>query len=198
MNPILAMLFGGQTRTERKDLTKAKDFPPFLLNATKKLAKAIGKVSPILGAMLDMEAGFMLLDGSATANGAKRCRSFAQEQHRIVNSNGDTLVGTLYKADVLVPTVNVDRVLREDRTLPQTVSVKKSPSCRTIRSDHEGSICFLQRCYAERAAAVSSASSIICVNDCSRSSGERPVPFRGQSEMVQMASAFFPARAAVM
>lgn len=110
MNPILAMLFGGQTRTERKDLTKAKDFPPFLLNATKKLAKAIGKVSPILGAMLDMEAGFMLLDGSATANGAKRCRSFSQEQHRIVNSNGDTLVGTLYKADVLVPTVNVDRV----------------------------------------------------------------------------------------
>lgn len=91
MNPILAMLFGGQTRTERKDLTKAKDFPPFLLNATKKLAKAIGKVSPILGAMLDMEAGFMLLDGSATANGAKRCRSFAQEQHRIVNSNGDSL-----------------------------------------------------------------------------------------------------------
>lgn len=100
MNPILAMLFGGQTRTERKDLTKAKDFPPFLLNATKKLAKAIGNVSPILGAMLDMEAGFMLLDGSATANGAKRCRSFSQEQHRIVNSNGDTLVGTLYKADV--------------------------------------------------------------------------------------------------
>ena len=66
-------------------------------------------MNPIL-AMLDMEAGFMLLDGSATANGAKRCRSFAQEQHRIVNSNGDTLVGTLYKADVLVPTVNVDRV----------------------------------------------------------------------------------------
>ena len=100
MNPILAVLFGGQTKTELKDLTKAKDVPPILIDTAKKLADGVRKVSPLLGSMLDMEIGFMQLDGSATAEGAKRCRALAQEQHRIVNARGDTLVGTFYKADV--------------------------------------------------------------------------------------------------
>lgn len=66
MNPILAVLFGGQTKTELKDLTKAKDVPPILIDTAKKLADRVRKVSPLLGSMLDMEVGFLQLDGTPT------------------------------------------------------------------------------------------------------------------------------------
>lgn len=99
MNPLTVVLFGGQTRTKLKDLTKSKDLPAFLLNATDKLAERLAGISPLLGDLVYMEAGFLRMDGTPTANAAKRCRTFVQEECTVMSPRGDRLVGTLYKAD---------------------------------------------------------------------------------------------------
>lgn len=99
MNLLLTILFGGQTKTKLKDLTKAKDFPAFMVTAVEKAGAAVAKVSPLLGGMIDMEAGFMQLDGSALAESAKKCKSYKQETLTITAPRGDKLVGTLYPAE---------------------------------------------------------------------------------------------------
>ena len=88
-----------------KDLTKAKDFPKALVSATEKLGAAVSKVSPLLGGMIDMEAGFMQLDGSALAESAKKCLSYEREELSFTAPRGDKLVGTLYKADKPTDTI---------------------------------------------------------------------------------------------
>ena len=99
MNLLLNVLFGGQTKTKLKDLTNAKDFPPAMVTAVEKAGAAVGKFSPLLGGMIDMEAGFMQLDGSALGASARLCRSYEQETLTITSPRGDKLVGTLYPAE---------------------------------------------------------------------------------------------------
>ncbi len=100
MDLIYKLLFYSHGPRYTKDISKFSGPNPGLMKILEKTVTVLEPISKTLALLLDMENGFLYMDGTILAEAYKKCQKIQQETYTIVNNRGAKLQGTLFKADV--------------------------------------------------------------------------------------------------
>lgn len=99
MNLIFNLLFGPHGPRYKKDISTFTGPNPTLMKALEKVVTLLKPISDTLAKAVELENGFLYMDGQRLADAYKKCQEIEQEVHTIVNNRGQKLHGVLYKAE---------------------------------------------------------------------------------------------------